>query len=113
MAYLHLGTGLAEGLELGGRLWRGARGVAGEIGHIPVDAAGPHCPCGQPGCLELAAAGSGLGRSWPGGDSVRDLFSAAILEQGPVAYPLEDTVANMRVIEAVFRSEQTGGWVTI
>ena len=42
-----------------------------------------------------------------------DLFSAAILEDGPVAYPMEDTVANMRVIEAVFRSEQTSGWVSV
>ena len=39
-----------------------------------------------------------------------DLFSRAILEDGPVAYPLEDTVANMRVIEAAFRSEKSGGW---
>lgn len=42
-----------------------------------------------------------------------DLFSRAILEDGPVAYPLEDTVANMKVIEAVFRSAQTGGWVSV
>ena len=77
MAYLNLGTGLAAGLVLGGRLWRGARGVAGEIGHIPVDPAGPTCPCGQRGCLELAASGSGLARSWSGGDSVRDLFALA------------------------------------
>jgi predicted dehydrogenase len=42
-----------------------------------------------------------------------DLFSRAILEDGPVAYPLEDTVANMRVIEAVFRSGETGAWVGI
>jgi predicted dehydrogenase len=39
-----------------------------------------------------------------------DLFSRAILDDGPVAYPLEDTVANMKVIEAVFRSEVTGTW---
>jgi predicted dehydrogenase len=39
-----------------------------------------------------------------------DLFSRAILDDGPVAYPLEDTVANMKVIEAAFRSEKTGGW---
>lgn len=76
MAYLNLGTGLAAGLVLGGRLWRGSRGVAGEIGHIPVDPAGAPCPCGQRGCLELAASGSGLARMWPGGDSVRDLRDA-------------------------------------
>jgi len=76
MAYLNLGTGLAAGLVLGGRLWRGSRGVAGEIGHIPVDPAGPICPCGQRGCLELTASGSGLARVWEG-DSVRDLHDAA------------------------------------
>ncbi len=42
-----------------------------------------------------------------------DLFSRAIIDDGPVAYPLEDTLANMRVIDAVFRSEQTGGWVPL
>jgi len=39
-----------------------------------------------------------------------DLFSRAILDDGPVAYPLEDTVANMRVIDAVFRAGATGQW---
>ena len=39
-----------------------------------------------------------------------DLFSKAVREGGPVAYPLEDTVANMEVIEAVFRSAQTARW---
>jgi predicted NBD/HSP70 family sugar kinase len=64
MAYLNLGTGLAAGLVLGGRLWRGSRGTAGEIGHIPVDPAGPLCPCGQRGCLELMASGSAIARQW-------------------------------------------------
>lgn len=77
MAYLNLGTGLAAGLVLGGRLWRGSRGVAGEIGHIPVDPAGAPCPCGQRGCLELTASGSGLARVWDG-DSIRGLRDAAI-----------------------------------
>ncbi len=39
------------------------------------------------------------------------LFSRAILEDLPVPIPLEDAVANMRVIEAVFRSAESGGWV--
>ncbi|HWM33156.1 MAG TPA: ROK family protein [Pseudolysinimonas sp.] len=79
MAYLNLGTGLAAGLVLGGRLWRGSRGVAGEIGHIPVDPAGPLCPCGQRGCLELMASGSAIARQWPTGQPkpVRALFAAA------------------------------------
>jgi predicted dehydrogenase len=39
-----------------------------------------------------------------------DLFSRAIREGGQVAYPLEDTIANMKVIEAVFKSAKTGQW---
>jgi glucokinase len=79
MAYLNLGTGLAAGLVLGGRLWRGVRGVAGEIGHIPFDPAGPLCPCGQRGCLELYASGSAVARQWPSDHPlpVRALFDAA------------------------------------
>jgi predicted dehydrogenase len=39
-----------------------------------------------------------------------DLFSRAVLDDASLAYPLEDTVANMKVIEAAFRSEKSGGW---
>ncbi|QNO37906.1 ROK family protein [Protaetiibacter sp. SSC-01] len=79
MAYLNLGTGLAAGLVLGGELWRGVSGVAGEIGHIPVDPSGPLCPCGQRGCLELYASGSAVARQWPSEDPlpVAALFAAA------------------------------------
>lgn len=65
MAYLNLGTGLAAGIVLDGHLLRGRRGVAGEIGHIPVDPAGAPCPCGQRGCLETVASGSALAAIWP------------------------------------------------
>lgn len=79
MAFLNLGTGLAAGLVLGGRLWRGSRGVAGEIGHIPIDPNGELCPCGQRGCLELVASGSGIARQWPSeaASPVHALFEAA------------------------------------
>jgi predicted NBD/HSP70 family sugar kinase len=81
MAYLNLGTGLAAGLVLHGSLWRGARGTAGEIGHIPVDPNGPECPCGQRGCLEMVASGSAIARQWPTDDPkpARALFAAASL----------------------------------
>ena len=79
MAYLNLGTGLAAGLVLEGRLWRGSRGTAGEIGHIPIDPTGPVCACGQRGCLELVASGSGLARLWPtpNGRPMETLYAAA------------------------------------
>lgn len=52
MLAVTLGTGIGGGLVLDGRLYRGARGFAGEIGHVPYDPQGPDCPCGGKGCLE-------------------------------------------------------------
>ena len=79
MAYLNLGTGLAAGIVIDGQVWRGSRGTAGEIGHIPVDPNGPECPCGQRGCLEMLASGSAIARQWPTDDPkpARNLFAAA------------------------------------
>ncbi len=79
MAYLNLGTGLAAGIIIDGSVWRGSRGTAGEIGHIPVDPNGPECPCGQRGCLEMLASGSAIARQWPTDDPkpARALFAAA------------------------------------
>ncbi len=42
-----------------------------------------------------------------------DLFSQAILNDTPVFTPLEDAVANMKVIDAVFASPKSGGWVSL
>jgi glucokinase len=57
-----LGTGIGTGLIAGGEVIRGAHGFGGEAGHMVVDPAGPHCPCGRRGCWERMASGSGLGR---------------------------------------------------
>jgi predicted NBD/HSP70 family sugar kinase len=48
-------TGIGAGLVLGGRIYHGATGAAGELGHIPVDETGPICRCGNRGCLETLA----------------------------------------------------------
>ena len=58
---LALGTGIGGGLVLDGRLYRGATGAAGELGHTVVDLEGPPCPCGGRGCLEVLASGSAIG----------------------------------------------------
>lgn len=78
LAFLSLGTGLAAGLVLDGQVRRGG-GAAGEIGHVPYDPAGPRCPCGQRGCLELYASGTALDRLWTGagGPAGVALFDAA------------------------------------
>ena len=57
-----LGTGIGGGIVSDGRLLRGANGFAGEIGHMIVNPHGPPCRCGQRGCWERYASGSGLGR---------------------------------------------------
>lgn len=57
---LTLGTGVGGGIILGGALWRGARGMAGELGHLCVDPNGPPCGCGSRGCLEMYPSVNGL-----------------------------------------------------
>ncbi len=57
-----LGTGIGGGLVVDGRLYRGAQGLAGEIGHIVLDPAGPPCGCGARGCLEAIAGGVAFGK---------------------------------------------------
>ncbi|RKQ35167.1 ROK family transcriptional regulator [Kocuria tytonis] len=52
MAYLKVAHGVGAGLILGGRLYRGASGSAGEIGHITLDEGAGLCRCGNRGCLE-------------------------------------------------------------
>jgi len=78
LAYLNLGTGLASGIILDGKLWRGARGAAGEIGHISIDPTGPVDADGLPGALETYASGGGLVRQWGvDGAVARDVLAAA------------------------------------
>jgi predicted NBD/HSP70 family sugar kinase len=55
LLYVGLSSGIAAGLILDGRVFRGAAGAAGELGHTSVDVDGPACPCGNRGCLVLHA----------------------------------------------------------
>lgn len=79
MAYLNLGTGVAAGIVIDGRIWRGARGTAGEVGHLSVDPNGRLCGCGQHGCVETFCGGGALAKAWgrPGAFPIRDIFDAA------------------------------------
>ncbi|MBD6619022.1 ROK family protein [Komarekiella sp. 'clone 1'] len=55
--YITVSTGVGGGWILNGKPWRGAGGMAGEIGHMVVDPAGPVCLCGKRGCVERLASG--------------------------------------------------------
>jgi glucokinase len=70
LAYVNVGTGIAAGFVLGGRLLRGSSGGAGEIGHIPMRPDGPPCPCGQVGCAEAVGSGRAVAADEAGGDDV-------------------------------------------
>lgn len=58
--YLSLGTGVAAAVILDGRVWRGAHGLAGEIGHTQFDPELPPCKCGGVGCLEALVSGPAI-----------------------------------------------------
>ncbi len=60
---LALGTGIGGGIVIDGKVYRGATGAAGELGHLVVDLDGAECPgdCPGHGCLEVVASGSAIG----------------------------------------------------
>lgn len=58
--YVGVGTGIGGGIVSGGRVVRGARGFAGEIGHVMVEPSGLECGCGNRGCWETVASGTAI-----------------------------------------------------
>ena len=91
LAYIKVATGIGSGHVIGGEIYRGATGTAGEIGHISIDPKGKRCICGLQGCLVTLAGSQALverarelGAEYPGsslagpGISVRDIENAAL-----------------------------------
>ena len=73
MAYVALGTGIGTGFVLGGKLYRGAHGYAGESGHMTIERDGPTHVTGAQGPWEYYASGNGLGamaREWAAGGNL-------------------------------------------
>ena len=62
MAVVTLGTGIGGGIVLGGKIWHGMNGMAGEFGHITVEPEGQPCGCGSHGCAEQYASASAIMR---------------------------------------------------
>ncbi len=58
-----LGTGIGAGLVVDGRIYRGAHGVAPELGHLTVVPDGRPCPCGKRGCWERYCSGTALAQN--------------------------------------------------
>ncbi|HVO81776.1 MAG TPA: ROK family protein [Terriglobales bacterium] len=62
LAMLTLGTGVGGGIVLGGRIWHGMTGMAGEFGHMTIGPDGLPCKCGSRGCLEVYASATAVVR---------------------------------------------------
>jgi len=64
MIHLTLGTGVGGGIILDNKIWHGADGMAGEIGHMTLIPDGRQCTCGNTGCLEMYASARGIVQSF-------------------------------------------------
>jgi glucokinase len=60
--YITLSTGIGGGIVIDGKIYSGAIGAAGEVGHMTIDDNGPTCNCGNRGCWETLASGTALAR---------------------------------------------------
>lgn len=60
--YMMIGNGIGGAIILDGKLWTGASGFAGEVGHITIDTEGLQCVCGNTGCLETVASAPSIVR---------------------------------------------------
>ncbi|MEZ4404172.1 MAG: ROK family transcriptional regulator [Kofleriaceae bacterium] len=78
-AYIKVATGVGSGHIIGGRIHRGARGLAGEIGHLAIDPRGAACVCGLRGCLTTLVGAQAL--------VDRALALAAAYPASPLAAP--------------------------
>jgi predicted NBD/HSP70 family sugar kinase len=92
MAYIMLGSGIGAGLIIGGQVYRGSGGTAGEIGHVLVDEHGPLCRCGNRGCLETYAGADALL------DLLRRQHGDALTVDGLVQLARDGDAACQRVI---------------
>lgn len=81
-----IGAGVGLGIVVGGDLYRGARGGAGEFGHVPVIENGPACECGMQGCLESLVSDPAL---------VRQAIEAGLVEPGS---PTRDAIEQLRTL---------------
>jgi glucokinase len=70
--YMTLSTGIGGGIYHDGRIWRGADGWAGEIGHLSIRPDGPECLCKARGCFERMCCGLWLERDY--GKSAKELL---------------------------------------
>ena len=100
---LTLGTGIGGALILDGKLYRGAHGGAGEIGHTVVEADGETCKCGRRGCWEQYASGTGLARV--------GFRTVGLFEQGAFSGEAVGALAKQNFAAATTALNEVGFWL--
>ncbi len=114
---LTLGTGIGGGLVVEGALVRGARGMAGELGHVVVDPTGPSCGPGCPnrGCLEALASGTALAREALvlAGEHPRSALGRAVAAGEEVTGALATQLAHEGDPAAVEAMRGIGRWLGV
>jgi predicted NBD/HSP70 family sugar kinase len=110
--YVHISgeIGIGAGIVVGGQIFRGAHGHAGEIGHIAIDPDGAVCACGGRGCLELFAGQEAILRA-------AGLVTAASTSTGRSDGPMRALVDRLsdgerRAVEALAVAGQSLGMAT-
>jgi glucokinase len=105
-----LGAGVGGALVLEGRVFRGTRGLAGEIGHLCMDAEGPFCSCGSRGCFEQYASASAIERSYREKVAKRGGGPAAVVRPAKAAAGSSERQPRSRPItaETVFKRALAG-----
>ncbi|MCL6547527.1 MAG: ROK family glucokinase [Alicyclobacillus sp.] len=100
-----VGTGVGGGIVLGGRLYRGVNGLAGEIGHLVVDRGGIHCNCGKFGCLETVASATAIVREARHRQAAGEIPADAVIEGAEDVFRLAraGSEAARRVVEEAAR----------
>jgi len=78
LIYITISTGVGGGMIIDGRLVLGLRGLAGEVGHMTLQADGPRCNCGNYGCWEALSSGTAIARD--GAEAVRSGQSSWLVE---------------------------------
>ena len=103
LVMLTLGTGVGGGVIIDGKIFRGADGMGGELGHFPVQADGPICPgnCPGRGCLEALVSGTALER-----DATEAGKDAPDSELGQ-RYADDGKVSGLEAVEAAQRGDKT------
>ncbi|MEV0271809.1 ROK family glucokinase [Hamadaea sp. NPDC050747] len=118
MVLFTIGTGIGGGIILGGRLVRGAHGIAAELGHVQAVPDGHPCGCGRHGCIEQYASGSALVRYAQTGVKDDTAAGATLLDKaggdiGAITGPMVTEAALAGDALAVDAFRQVGTWLGV